>query len=124
LTSSARSRGHQAGEPEWAGARRLGGELVPVLAELLELRRARHQEPQHLVGEERVDDLGLHLDGHVVDLPVTRDRRQARSDLRGLALVELRCLGVEHLVEVPDHGVGVEGRAVMELHAVAQLEGP
>ncbi len=115
---------HQTGELERAGARRLRRELVPVLAELLELRRARHQEPEHLVGEERIDDLGLHLHGHVVDLLVARDRRQARPHLRGLALVELRRLGVEHLVEVPDHGVGVEGRSVVELHTIAQLEGP
>ena len=115
---------HEAGQLERAGARRLRGELVPVLAELLPLGRARHQEPQHLIGEERVDRLGLDLDLHLAGLPVAGDRRQARAHLRGLALVELRRVLVEDLLQVPDDGVGVEGRAVMELHAVAQREGP
>ncbi len=115
---------HQAGKLERAGARWLRRELVPVLAELLELGRTGNQEPQHLIGEERVDRLGLHLHGHVVELLVACHRRQARPHLRGLALVELRRLGIEHLVEVPDHGVGIEGRTVVELHVGPELECP
>jgi hypothetical protein len=115
---------HQAGELERAGARRLRRHLVPVLALLLPVGRTGDQEPQHLIGKERVDSLGLYLDRHVVDLLVTRDRGQARPDLRRLALVELRRVLVEDLFEVPDNGVGVEGRAVVELDARPELEGP
>ena len=115
---------HEAGELERAGAGRLHGELVPVLAELLPLRRARDQEPQELIGKERVDRLGLDLDLHVAGLAVAQQARQARPHLRRLAGVELRRVLVEDLLEVPDHGIGVERRAVMELHAGAQLERP
>ena len=115
---------HEAGELERAGARRLHGELVPVLAELLPLRRARDQEPQELIREERIDRLGLDLDLHVTGLPVAQQAGQARPHLRRLAGVELRRVLVEDLLEVPDHGIGVERRAVVELHARAQLEGP
>jgi hypothetical protein len=85
---------------------------------------AGDQEPQHLIGKERVDRLGLYLDRHVVDLLVARDRRQARPNLCRLALIELRRILVEDLFEVPDHGVGIERRAVVEFDAGPELEGP
>src|SRR6266487_2192900 len=46
------------------------------------MRGAGNQEPQHLIGEERVDGLGRDLNGGVVDLGVARNRRQAGLDLR------------------------------------------
>ncbi len=115
---------HELGQLERAGAGRLAGELVPVLAELFILRGARDQEPEHLIREERIDGLGGDLDRVIVDLGVARDRRQAGLDLRALALVELRCLVVEHLVQIPDHGVGVEFAAVVKLDALAQGKAP
>jgi hypothetical protein len=36
----------------------------------------------------------------------------------------LRCLVVEHLVEIPDHRVGIEVAAVMEFHALPQRKPP
>ncbi len=115
---------HQGGEPVGAGAGGLEGELRPVPPDRLVLRRRRDQEPQHLVGKQRVDRLGGDLHRHGVELLVGRHRRQARAHLRGLALVVVGRLGVEHLVEVPDHRVGVEGRAVVELDPLAQAEDP
>ena len=38
--------------------------------------------------------------------------------------IELRRLVVQDLLEIPDHDGGVEVGAVMELHALAQLEDP
>jgi hypothetical protein len=124
FVSSASSRGTSFGQLERPGARGLAGELVPVLAELFVLRGARDQEPEHLVGEERVDGLGGDLDGGVVDLGVARDRGQAGLHLRALALVELRRLVVEHLVEIPDHRIGVEVAAVVKFDALAQGKAP
>ena len=115
---------HQLGQFERSGAGGLAGELVPVLAELFVLRGAGDQEPEHLVGEEGVDRLGGDLDREVVDLGVARDRGQAGLHLRALALVELRRLVVQHLVEIPDHRVGVEVAAVVEFDALAQREAP
>ena len=115
---------HQLGQFERAGARRLACELVPVLAELFILRGAGDQEPEHLVGEEGIDGLGGDLDGGVVDLGVALDRGQAGLDLRALALVELRRLVVQDLVEIPDHRIGVEVAAVVEFDALAQREPP
>ena len=115
---------HQFCEFERPGAGSLAGELVPVLAEFFVLRRARDQEPEHLVGKEGVDRFGGDLDGGIVDFAVARHRRQAGLHLRALALVELRRLVVQHLVEIPDHRIGVELAAVMEFHALAQREFP
>ena len=115
---------HELGQLERSGAGRLAGELVPVLAELFVLRRAGDQEPEHLVGKEGIDRLGGDLDGGIVDLGVARDRRQSGLDLRALTLVELRRLVVQDLVQVPDHRVGIEVAAVMELDALAQGEAP
>ena len=115
---------NQLGQLERSGAGGLAGELVPVLAELFILRGAGDQEPQHLVGEEGIDGLGRDLDGLVVDLGVARHRRQAGFHLRALPLVELRCLFIEHLVQIPDHRVSREVAAVVELDALAQGEAP
>ena len=113
---------HQFCQFERSGAGGLAGELVPILAELFILRGAGDQEPEHLVGEEGIDGLGGDFDGVVVDLGVARDRRQAGLHLRALALVELRRLVVQHLVEIPDHRVGIEVAAVMEFDALAQVK--
>ena len=115
---------HQFGQFERAGAGRLAGELVPVLAELFILRGAGDQEPEHLVREERVDFLVVISIGGVVDLGVARDRGQPGFYLRALAFVELRRLVVEDLVEIPDHRVGIEFAAVMELDALAKRKAP
>ncbi len=109
---------------EGPGARRLARELLPVAADLLVLRRARHQEPEHLVRKDRVDLLGGDLDRVIIDLAVARDRGQAGLHLGALALVVLRRLLVEHLVEIPDHRIGVEAAAVVELHVPAQRKAP
>jgi hypothetical protein len=41
-----------------------------------------------------------------------------------LAVVEMRRLGVQDLVEVPHHGVRVQQRAIVERHPLAQMEHP
>jgi hypothetical protein len=84
----------EAGEAEGAGARGFLREAVPVAAQPLELRRRGDQEPQHLVGEEAVHRLGGDFHRHVVELAVGGDGGQARADLGGLAVVEMRRLGV------------------------------
>ena len=111
-------------EPEGAGARGLGREAIPGAAELLELRRRGDEEPEKLVGEEAVHRLGGQLHRHRVELPPGGQRGQPRPHLRRLALVELRRLRVHDLLEVPDHRLGVEGRAVVEGHARPQRQRP
>jgi hypothetical protein len=44
--------------------------------------------------------------------------------LRRLFGIELRRLVIQDLVEVPDHGVGLEVAAVVELHVAAQRDHP
>jgi len=36
----------------------------------------------------------------------------------------LRALAVEIAIKVPDHGIGIEIRAIVEFHAAAQVEDP
>ena len=36
----------------------------------------------------------------------------------------MRALAVEIAIEVPDHGIGIEIRAIVEFHAAAQVEDP
>ena len=108
---------------ERARARGRLGELGPR-SRLLELRRARIEHVGQHVGEvaerPRVGD----LDRVVVDLAVARNEGVAR--LRDSAARRIELLGVLLVVaiEVPDRGVGVEITAVMELHALAQVEDP
>jgi len=64
------------------------------------------------------------LDSHVVDLAGAAQVRHARSRDADLTGVEVRCILLEHLLDVPDHRVGVEIGAVVELHAGTQLEDP
>ena len=115
---------HEFRQLEWSGAGWRHGELVPVLANFFVLRRAGDQKPQHLIRKQRVDGFGRHLDRRVVDLGVACDRWQPRFHLRALALVELRCLVVQHLVEIPDHCVGREVAAIVKFYALAQREAP
>ncbi len=109
---------------ERAGTRGLQRHLVPVLALLLPVRGAREENVGHVVGDQRVHHAGRELDGVFVDRLVADQRRDARPHLGELLGIELRRLVVQDLVEVPDHGIGVERRAVMELHTLAQLEDP
>ncbi|MGY4412804.1 hypothetical protein ACVWW4_004540 [Bradyrhizobium sp. LB7.1] len=115
---------HQFRQFEWAGPGGLARELVPILAELVVLRGARHKKPEHLVGKEGIDRLGGDLHRGIVDLGVACDRGQAGLHLCALPLVELRRLVVEHLVQIPDHRIGIELAAVVKLHALAQDEAP
>ena len=115
---------HQGGQLERAGAGGGEGELLPAAAELGELGGGGNQEPEHLVGEQCVDALGRDLHRRCVELAPGGDRRKAWLDLGGLPVVEVRRLRVQHLLEVPDHGIRVERRAVVERHVVAQLEDP
>jgi len=115
---------HQLVEPERAGARGLAGHLVPVAAQLVPLRGAADQEPGQLVREQGIHILGGDFDRVVARLAPAGHRRDARAHLGGLLGIVLRRLVAEHLVEVPDHGVGIELGAIMELDAAAQGEGP
>ena len=115
---------YQLVELERARARGLRGDLGPVAAEFLPLGGAADQEPRQLVRKQRVDVLRGDLDSGIVDLLERGDRRNARAHLCALLGVELRRLVVQHLVEVPDHRVGVEVGTVVELHALAQREAP
>lgn len=106
------------------GARRCLGEGIPALADLLPLRRRRHHDPGDLVGERRVRRLGGDLQRVLVDRLEARDRRDARAPLRRLARIVLRRLVVQDLFQIPHRRLGGEIAAVVEFHALAQLERP
>ncbi len=83
-TSSARSRGTR--RASLNGPVPDGSDAQPCSSPCRaspELRRARDQEPEHLIGEAARRRPWSSPDGHVVDLLVARDRRQARPHLRG-----------------------------------------
>jgi len=88
---------------------RLGGVV------LLRPRLAHDVEIGDLLGEDRVGSVGHHLDRVVVDLVDRFDRRHHRLEVGALHA---------DAVEGEQHVVGGEGRAVLELDALAQLEAP
>jgi len=85
------------------------------------IRRARHEQ----VGEidrRSYPALGGHSTGHSAILrgtPCVGIRDAVTPDL---ARVELRASCLSTFSDIPDHGVGLKRRAVMECHARAQLE--
>ena len=103
---------------------RLGVGAFGRVKELLPFRRARHEQIGEIDRQEAVRLLGGQFHRHVVDLARRGQRRHARGGDADLAGVELRRVLLQHLVDVPDHGVGIERRAVVEGDAGTQLEGP
>ena len=109
---------------ERAGARWFLDEVVPALAHRQPLRGAGHHHHGELVGQLRLGFGRGDLHRQVVDHFVSLDGGDTVAPLGGLLGVKLLGLGVKELVQVPHHGLGVEGGAVVELHVGAQLEGP
>ena len=95
-----------------------------AVVELLPFRRARHEQIGEIDRQEAVRLLGGQFHRHVVDLARRGQGRHARCGDADLARVELRRILLEHFFDIPDHGVGIERRAVMEGDAGTQLEGP
>ena len=106
-----------------AGAGGVVGIGGPVVFQRLRPALARHDDEAHFVGEQRTRDLGGDCHGLGVDLFGVGEVGQVGARQGELLRVPLRRLFVE-AAEVPHDGVGVEGAAVMELHAVAQGEQP
>ena len=88
------------------------------------MRRARHEQVGEIDRQQRFRRRGGQFDGHLVDLA-----RAAQVGMREAVTptwlgVEMRRVLLQHLLDVPDHRVGVEVGAVVEFHAGAQLEDP
>ena len=130
---------HQACALEGAGTRWVGGKGGPGrLAALgLAAHRGRHRcqflGPVGGRGHEQVAQVdrqkGIGLAGgqlhrQVIDLLGGLERGHARGSHPHLGRVKLFSLLVQHLVHVPDHGIGREGAAIVELDTGAQLEQP
>ena len=103
--------------------RRRLGELGPR-SRLLELRRARVEHVGQHVGEVAERPGVGDLDRIVVDLAIARNERVARLRDRAARRVELLGVLLVVAIEIPDRGVGIEFAAVMEFHALAQMEDP
>ena len=116
---------HEARETERPRPRRRqGGHAAPVAPAGLEgLRRCQHD-----VGDQvrpvRHRPRGGQFHGEVVDLAVGFHHRDAPARDGAARRVELRAVVAEEAIEVPDHRIGIEGRAVMEGHAATQVEAP
>ncbi len=112
------------GDAERSGARRRRGEFLPVLAGGLVGRGAGDQEGRHHLREVARRLLGEDRDLVLVDLlpPVDDAEPNAREGCRVLLVV--RRILVEEPLEVPDHRVGGEFRAIVKLHALPQREDP
>ena len=103
---------------------RLGVRAFGRVIKLLPLRRARHEQIGQVDRQKTVRLLGGQFHRHVVDLARRGQRRHARGGDADLACIKLRRVLLQNLLDVPDHGVGIERRAVMEGDAGPQLEGP
>ena len=113
------------GDPERPGAgRRHGRNLEPVVAGLLERGGRSEQQINRHVGEIGHRPCRGDGDGEVVELLVAAHHGNAGARNRRARRLILRARAVEIAIEIPDHGIGVEVRAVMEFHAVAQMEDP
>ena len=88
------------------------------------LRGRGHEQVGQVGGQKRVGLAGGQFHRQVVNLAGAAQRGHAGRRHADLAGVELHRVLVQHLAHVPHHCVGVEGRAVMELHTGAQLEHP
>ena len=116
--------GNDPGDLERTGAGRLLAELRPVLADRVVLRRADHQHAGQQIRQETERIFRRHDDRVVVGLLVGIDHRHRRlDDRRGRRVVVRRFLVIDP-VQVPDHRVGVEVGAVMELHPLPHGEDP
>src|SRR5690606_12308303 len=100
-----------------------GGVAAIVLAVLLHGGR-RDDQPGRIgkVGEEwREGFLQLELDRVRIDYVYRLDRRKVEGEGKWPGVVE-RVVLTKHAVEVEFHRVGIEIGAVVEFHALAQLE--
>ena len=91
---------------------------------LLPVRRRGHEQVGQVDRDEAVRLLGGQLDRVVVDLARRHQVRHAADGDADLVGREVRRLLLEDLLDVPDDGIGLQVGAVMELHALAQLEDP
>ena len=107
---------------ERAGA---GGMLrVRLVPPLPDRGRAGDADRGQVVDQEGPRLLRRDGDGEVIDLLVAGDRREKGGTRAALRVrVELG-LFVQHAVEREDHGVRVERRTIVELHALPQRERP
>ena len=108
-------------ELEGAGARRIAAEVLAVLLH----RGRRDDQPGRIgeVGEERgVGRVELELDGLGVDRGGRLDGREEEGERERAGAVERMAL-VEHPVEGELDRLGIERRPVVELDALAKVEG-
>jgi hypothetical protein len=91
---------------------------------LLPLRRADHQHGRNHVGEEAERRLRVDRDRAVVDLLIAIEHIDERPNDRRGRRIELRRFLVVEAIEVPDHRVCGQRRAIMERDAVAQRKDP
>ena len=94
------------------------------MAGLLERSRRGEQHVDELIRKIRCRRLGADRHRHVVDLAVAIHHRHTCAHQPGPGSLELRAVGLEEPVQVPDHGVRVELGAVVEGDAQAQVEYP
>ena len=101
------------------------GALIAVLAHrgrAHHQRQSRRQEGAELAEEQTPGPVEHEIDGGVVHHLDLGQMPERRAPERARALVEVLEIGVDHAPEVERHGLGVEGGAVVEAHALAQVE--
>ncbi len=105
------------GEGERPGADRVALEVVAALLH----RLLRHDEALRIVGEDAEDARDVLLQHKADGVGIHRLDGLERPQLRG----ECRGLGIARLLQAEHHVIGGElAEAAVELHAVAQVEGP
>ena len=75
-------------------------------------------------GHKRIGLAGGQFHRQVIDFSGTAQGRHARCRNAHLAGIKMNRVFVQHLAHVPDDRIGIQGRAIVELHAWTQLEGP
>ena len=106
------------------GAGRRLGILRVVEVGLLDRALRDHVPDAQIVRRERVRRLREDRDGAVVDLLGVVDVDRAHAVARVVDRVEALRLVVDQALDVPHHQVGRQVAAVVELHALAQLDDP
>ncbi len=109
---------HHLGQTKRPGAGgRQHGDASPIAATLLEGGRRRDEEIDRHKREIGCRLLGGDRNRKRVDLAIAAHQRHPRPAEAGARRIELRTVILEVAIEIPDHGIGVEIRPIMKLHA-------
>ena len=114
---------HQAHKFPRAGTDRGFGKFCPALR-FGPCGGAGDEQVGQVDRQKRIRLTRRHFHRRVVDLARTGQRRHARQGLADQTRVVMRCVLLQHLLEIEHDRIGVDVGAVMKFRALAQFENP